>query len=99
MKPSGIDLHIDELVLQGFSPGDSERIRTAFTAELHRLLHERGLPPGTGDAAVMPARAIAANPAHPESIGIDTARSVYGSFSTNAPRKPGKKAAQVRRSR
>ena len=45
MKPESIRLHIEELVLDGFSPADSARIAEAFRTELGRLLAERGIPP------------------------------------------------------
>jgi hypothetical protein len=44
VKPSRIELHVDELVLHGFPPGDKHRIADALQAELHRLLAGRGLP-------------------------------------------------------
>lgn len=39
-----IDLHIEELVLEGFPPEDRHRIGAAVERELARLLTERGLP-------------------------------------------------------
>jgi hypothetical protein len=45
VKPARVRLHIEELVLDGFSPGDSRRISEAFQTELLRLLTERGIPP------------------------------------------------------
>ncbi|PWT85215.1 MAG: hypothetical protein C5B56_14380 [Proteobacteria bacterium] len=44
MKPARIGLHIDELVLEGFSPLDGRRIADAVRTELARLLAERGVP-------------------------------------------------------
>jgi len=40
-----IDLHIDKLVLYGFSPGDRYRIGDSVETELVRLLTEQGIPP------------------------------------------------------
>ncbi len=39
-------LHIDELVLHGFAPGDRHAIARAITGELGRLLGGAGLPCG-----------------------------------------------------
>jgi hypothetical protein len=51
--PHSIDLHIDELVLYGFSPGDRHRIAEGVERELGRLLAEQGLSaPSAGDVAV-----------------------------------------------
>jgi hypothetical protein len=44
MKPRSIDLHIQELVLHGFPPGDRYRIGDAVRVELARLLAEQGVP-------------------------------------------------------
>ena len=43
-KPS-IELHIEKLVLEGFSPASREQIGAAVQQELARLLTEHGLPP------------------------------------------------------
>ena len=37
--------HIEELVLDGFPPGDRDRIGEAVERELARLVRERGQPP------------------------------------------------------
>jgi hypothetical protein len=42
-NPQAIDLHIDEMVLYGFSPGDRHRIAERVERELGRLLAEQGL--------------------------------------------------------
>lgn len=39
-----IDLHIEELILFGFAPGDRQRIAEAVQEELARLLRENKLP-------------------------------------------------------
>ena len=44
MKPKNIELNIEELVLQGFSPGDRHLIGEAVEQELTRLLADRGVP-------------------------------------------------------
>ena len=47
MKPN-IELHIEELVLHGFKPGDRHRIGEAVEREITRLLVEHGLPLAQG---------------------------------------------------
>ena len=44
MNPREIEVHIDELVLHGFAPGDRWQIGDALERELHGLLAEKGLP-------------------------------------------------------
>jgi len=42
---ASVNLHIEELVLHGFSPGDRHGISEAVQAELARLLAQHGAPP------------------------------------------------------
>ena len=44
MTPKNIELHIEELVLHGFSPSDRHRIGEAVEQELTRLVADRGVP-------------------------------------------------------
>lgn len=44
MRPS-IEVHIEELVLHGFAPGDRHGIGEVVEQELTRLLAERGVSP------------------------------------------------------
>ena len=44
-----IEVTVEELVLDGFGPGERERIAESFRRELDRLLRVRGLP-GAVDA-------------------------------------------------
>lgn len=44
-NPQSIELHIEELVLDGFAPGDRYLIAESFEGEVARLFAERGLPP------------------------------------------------------
>jgi len=44
MTPKNIELHIEELVLHGLSPGDRYRIGEAVEQELTRLLADQGVP-------------------------------------------------------
>ena len=39
-----VDLHIDELLLDGFAPAERRRVGAALASELERLLTERGVP-------------------------------------------------------
>jgi hypothetical protein len=45
MNRANVELHIEELVLHGFSPGDRYRIAGAVEVELARLIAEQGLSP------------------------------------------------------
>jgi hypothetical protein len=42
MKPANVELHIAELVLHGFAPGDRYRIGETIERELARLFAEQG---------------------------------------------------------
>ena len=80
-RPS-IHLHIDELVLHGFPPGDRHRIGDAMQRELARLFSEERTP-----SALMKSAAIdllnggtfqmTAAP-RPEATGAQVARAVFG---------------------
>jgi hypothetical protein len=41
-----IEIHIEELVLEGVAPGDRHRVAEAFAQELARLTAEQGFPRG-----------------------------------------------------
>lgn len=90
-RPDAIDLHIEELVLHGFAPGDRQRIGAAITAELRRLLAERGLPAAlAGSASIdrLDGGAYQAAPgATPEAVGAQVAQAVYRGLSN--PRRGG----------
>ena len=45
MNPHEIEVHIQELVLHGFVPGDRWRIGDALEHELRGLLTTKGIPP------------------------------------------------------
>jgi len=76
-----IDLHIEELVLDGFAPGDRHRIGAAIERELARLLTERGLPPGLAAGTDIPRAdggSFEAKPGdRPERIGLHAAGAIY----------------------
>jgi hypothetical protein len=76
-----LHVHIEELVLHGFEPGDRARIGEAVRVELGRLFRESGVPPalergGASDrlaAGSFDTRATA----RPESTGGQIAAAVY----------------------
>jgi hypothetical protein len=77
-----VALHIEELVLHGFAPGDRHAIAEGLQQELAHLLAERGLaatlargadvPKIGGLSFSMPAQA------RPERVGAQIAQSVWG---------------------
>ena len=82
MKHGEIDLHIEELVLHGFSRADRYRIGRAVEHELGRLFTEQGMPPSlarSGEIASLDGGSFEANPgSRVETLGARVARSVYG---------------------
>jgi hypothetical protein len=81
-RQSPIHLHIEELVLHGFAPGDRHRIGDAMQHELARLFTEKQTPPvlaksteierlngGTFQMTAAP---------RPEATGTQVARAVFG---------------------
>lgn len=75
-----VELHIDELVLQGFAASDRYRIAAAIEQELAQLVREHGLPAAieAGSIAALNAGGfdVAAN-ATPRAIGKHVAQAVY----------------------
>lgn len=80
-----IELHIEELVLEGLSPGDRHRIGAAIEGELARLLTERGLPAGLAQGAEVPRLDGGSFEMNrnvtPEKVGAQVAGAVYGGMS------------------
>ena len=77
--PSAIELHIEELVLYGFAPGDRDRIAAALEQELTRLLTEQGVPQSlaqAGDIAYLSAPPFRVTSSRPDMIGLQMAQSV-----------------------
>ena len=78
---SRLELHIGELVLQGFTAMDAELLGTAVQAELTRLLAAGGLPSRLAQAG--PAATLDGGQFSPEigedvqSLGARIARAVY----------------------
>ena len=81
-----LHVHIDELVLHGFAPGNRARIADALQLELARLFVQGGLPPalahgGTKDR-LNAGTFHAETTARPETTGAHIAQSVYGGLTT-----------------
>jgi hypothetical protein len=81
-----IRLHIDELVLHGFTPGDRYRIAEAVQGELSRMFLERGVPSALangGNVGRVNAGSFSAGvAAKPETTGGQIAEAVYGGLDT-----------------
>ena len=88
-----VEVHIEELVLDGFAPADPHRIGDAVERELFRVL-------ARGDGAGLPLRSQAvdavdagefhvAADASARSIGAQVARSVLHGLRAPAPRRKG----------
>jgi hypothetical protein len=82
-QPS-VELHIEELVLHGFAPGDRYVIGDAVERELARLLSEEGVPISLRSAnATDEIRGATFNSAHnakPPTIGRQIAQAIYQGF-------------------
>ncbi len=80
-KQTNIELHIEELALYGFAPGDRYRIGEAVERELTRLLAEQGTPhllTLNVDLAQIDAGAFDMKPsAKSEVIGAQVAQAIY----------------------
>ena len=84
-KTPNIQLHIDELILHGFTPADRVRIAAAVQNELARLLAAEGVPPTLaqggpipvldgGDFEITPGMSA-------QAIGVQVAQGIYGGLS------------------
>jgi len=75
-----IRLHIEELVLHGFAPGDRHQIGAAVEQELSRLMAEQ--PPAIGKNMSLPqvdgGSFQIKNAARPASIGSQIAGAIHG---------------------
>jgi hypothetical protein len=82
MKAAEIELHIEELVLDGFNAADRYRIGDAVERELSRLLSEQSIPSSlvaNRDQAHLDAGAFhVAADSTAERIGAQVAQAVYG---------------------
>jgi len=77
-----VELHIDELVLEGFSAGDRYRIGEALERELTRLFEEKGVPgsftSGKEIDRINGGSFQVAPGARAERVGTQVAGAVYG---------------------
>jgi len=82
MKRQNIELHIEELVLHGFSPGDRDGIAQAVERELAMLIEERGAPPSlerVSEVAHVDGGAFEVAPdSRAQVVGAKVAKAVYG---------------------
>ena len=82
MRPTEIELHIDELVLEGFAHADRHAVADALQNELTRLLAASGLSPA--QAAALGGAQLDAGTARlkPNSTaraaGAEVARTIHG---------------------
>lgn len=83
MNPN-LELHIEQLVLHGFPPGDRHRIAQAVELELTRLFSEQGVPPSLslgGDRDRLEAGTFNMAPhSRAQLIGNNIAQSMYSGF-------------------
>ncbi len=77
-----VALHIEDLVLHGFAPGDRHAIAEGLRLELAHLLAERGLPPALAqgvDAPQISGLSFAVpEQTQPEQVGAQIAQSIWG---------------------
>jgi hypothetical protein len=77
-----IELHVEELALQGFPPVDRHRISEAVQRELTRLLSDQGLPAsleaGREFSQVDGGSFQLSTGSRAGSVGADIGRAVYG---------------------
>ncbi len=82
MRPQNVELHIEELVLRGFAPGERHRIGEAVERELVRLLDEQGVPPslgrGSGIERLDGGAFEVAHGSKSEAVGVQVAQAIYG---------------------
>ena len=78
-SPREIDVHIEELVLHGFTPAGRWHLTDALEAELRELLLERGVPtawhgsPGKLEGGAIPATRLT----NPTTTGAQIARAAF----------------------
>ncbi len=82
MKRYNLELHINELVLHGFTPGDRHAIGEAVQRELTRLFTEQGIHPSLHrelEVEKLDGGAFQIRPeARAEGIGAQVGQAVYG---------------------
>lgn len=81
-RPPSIELHVEELVLEGFAPADRHAVADAFERELTRLLGAHGLASSQlagGATAQVDAGSVRVAPrGGAQAAGAQIARAVYG---------------------
>ncbi len=79
---ASIELSIEELILDGFSPADRSRIAEAVQHELARRFAIEGVPPGLTQGGIIPwldgGEITLTHGMSAQAIGIQIARSLYG---------------------
>ncbi|HWC95657.1 MAG TPA: hypothetical protein VG456_02875 [Candidatus Sulfopaludibacter sp.] len=90
VKPQIVELHIEELVLDGFSRRDRFSIADAVERELTRLIAEQGLQRPASVESVDGGRFKTAPAAKPHAIGAQVANSVYRGLSSTAGKGSGR---------
>jgi hypothetical protein len=80
-----VEIYVEELVLDGFSPADRYRIGQTVEQELGRVLAERGAPPALtrdGEISRLDGGTFEAKPGSGvAAIGVQVAQAVYGGLS------------------
>ncbi|HXJ64321.1 MAG TPA: hypothetical protein VNN79_11250 [Actinomycetota bacterium] len=77
-----VELHIDELVLEGFDPGDVTAVADGMREQLARRLAERGVPESVVERGEVDAlEALELRPAtSPHAVGRAAGDSLHGAF-------------------
>ncbi len=79
-----LELHIEELILQGFPGCDRDRMGAAITQELTRLFTEQGIPRSvqdTGRSIRLPGGSFEVTTGiRVELTGAEIAQKIYGGF-------------------
>jgi hypothetical protein len=87
-----VELHIEELLLHGFPPGESQVIGEAVEQELSRLFTERGVPPSLVSGADVPnvdGGTLENSPGlTSEAFGARVARALYGGLELGTGERP-----------
>jgi len=82
MRPANIELHIEELALHGFAPGDRYRIGEAVQRELALLFAQQSLPAWLaqgGELALIDGGSFEMAAGAPaEAIGSHIGQAIYG---------------------
>lgn len=85
MKPENVELHIEELVLRGFAPGDRYRIGAAMERKLTSMFVERSTPASLTqehEVARLDGGTFEVEPGSgAETIGTQLAQAVHGGLS------------------